>query len=298
MFSIIKRILRPPYKMLRGGVRNTYFILRGAQLAWCSFRLGERCKIIEDSSLSVLIMGNGPSLEKIDIEAIAASGVEICCVNFFPARDSRFFSIKPKYLCIIDPAFFVKNVGANEKALFSVLADVDWEMNVICLQNQNLPVQNPNLSYIKICSSSFYDEYCPKWFLHFLYRHDLVNCGLQNVILAAAFYFVLKRVKKLMLAGVDMSEFNAYTVDSQNNICCRSPHFYGIQKDQFKSKANGGEWYFHQVLGWYVTMFREFCVLSDFAKSVCVPIVNLSQDSYIDCIEKTEWPDMAMSRND
>ena len=43
----------------------------------------------------VLILGNGPSLNDIELEKVLCKCDEIACVNFFPTKDKRFFDIKP-----------------------------------------------------------------------------------------------------------------------------------------------------------------------------------------------------------
>ena len=120
---------------------------------------GNRTKFTENRDLKILVMGNAPSLNDVDIEAAIKAGFELCCVNFFPVRDNRFFTLKPKYYCIVDPAFYDENSKNDPKftAVFDTLSKVDWDMSIISAAHQNLDIHNPHISYVKICNRALYE---------------------------------------------------------------------------------------------------------------------------------------------
>lgn len=79
-------------------------------------------------------MGNGPGLTQTlndpnDYNFIVNK--DICVVNAFPA-DEHFFILKPKYLVIMDPAYFVANqaqiVIKQINDICDNLSNIDWKL--------------------------------------------------------------------------------------------------------------------------------------------------------------------------
>lgn len=249
---------------------------------------GKYDKIPIEPDRSVLIMGNGPSLKETDIEKIAKSVTDIVCVNFYPLKDDKFFVLKPNYLCLIDPVFFKANAEKTEQKkveLLNQLEKVDWKLTIITKQNRKLPIKNPNISYTYLNSNVLPGKYAEK-FKYFLYRKNLLGFGSQNVVIGASFYFVIKKSKVILLAGVDMSEFKMLQVDQNNEVYVNAQHHYG--KETIKHSEMGliktGE--FYKLLNCYVKMFEQFYFLEKFADSQGVKIYNLSPNSFIDVFEK------------
>lgn len=260
-------------------------ICKGLLLAIKTMLRGERCGTVTKENENVLVMGNGPSLKEIDIQAFT-DNYKIACVNFF-ANQEVFFEIKPQYYIIIDPVFFAIN-STNDvriKKLFYNLEKVDWKLTIISQQGCKLPIKNNNITYEHISYYGFYSEYASA-FLNKLYRRNLITCGGQNVMVSAIYYFVLKRYRNIYVAGLDMSEFKGYSIDKNNHVLLETKHFYGSDYIDYTEKGviKLGEFYIY--LGYYVEMFRQFYHVAQFAKSQNVNIYNLTLNSFVDVFEK------------
>ena len=245
---------------------------------------GKRARFNPEPEKEVIILGNGPSLNDIDLYEVNKSNLDIACVNFFPTRNECFAVIKPKYLVLLDPGFYGEreNLDSQVKELYDKLERVSWEMTILCLQNRKLPINNPKITFEKINISVLHSEKMHK-FLDALYRRNLLCLGMRNVIIGAGFYFVCKRYKHIYYAGVDMSEFKMLFVDEQNRVYVDAVHNYGKER-HYSTIIGKGE--FYQLLEMYQGMFKELHFLAEFAERSGVQVTNLSVNSYIDVFEK------------
>lgn len=62
---------------------------------------GERTLFSERLNASVLIIGNGPSLNELDLLSLCNSVDVVACVNSFPIEHESFFQIKPDFLALL-----------------------------------------------------------------------------------------------------------------------------------------------------------------------------------------------------
>ena len=239
---------------------------------------GERATFAEEPEREVIILGNGPSLNDIDLYAVKESGMDVACVNFFPTKNEIFWELKPKYFVLFDPGFYTQ--GAPE--LFECLKKVDWPMQLIGMQDGKLPVDNPNITFVPVNTSILFCKYMNRY-MDFLYKKNLLNVGQQNVVIGAGFYFVCKRVKHLYYAGIDMSEFKQLFVDEKCEIYTDYIHNYGMERNYVTGVKKGG---FCDLLLMYQHMFEQFYYLARFAERQGVKVTNLSMNSYVDVFEK------------
>ena len=249
-------------------------------------RIGE----IQDNKRNneIIIMGNGPSLKQINFQLINRNAYRFCCVNYYPVKNEFFFILKPEYLCLIDPAFYDFTIKAEEenfKTLLQNLERVDWKLKIIAPNGKKINVSNPNVSYAWINTNTItYDICCiEKWFL---YNKNLANSGMQNVVLAAMYYFLMTNFKKIFICGVDFSDFKSLYVDENNRIYVDSTHSYGTTRYYFDEIPEYGFSELYKLLGAYQKMFLEASKVKQYANYKKIEIINLSQQSYIDSFRK------------
>lgn len=252
----------------------------------CTILKGKRAHFHRHKNKTVLIMGNAPCLNNTDIPRLVTQGTDVVCVNWFPLKDRRFREMKPGWLCLIDPNFFTGNEAVKKDRLdfLRELEKVDWKLKIICVQGSVLPVKNRNISYV-LLNGNVYNGNILKYFL---YRHNLANCGMQNVVTAALYYFISVRVSRIYLAGVEMSEFKNLSVNQDNQIYISRDHSYGKEKFEFKKIANMEQCGMHTVLGMYQKMFEQFHEAAEYAERNHVKVYNLTPSSYLDMFEKTD----------
>ncbi|GHU74828.1 hypothetical protein AGMMS49992_17460 [Clostridia bacterium] len=242
-------------------------------------------KLIREESDAVLILGNGPSLNCIDIDRIIKKGVQVICVNFFPCRDGRFFSIKPRYLCLIDPVFFSAsdddNFSKKKKDLISTLEIVDWQIDIIVYWGKRLPLKNACINYIDLSTI----VYRSRIFRCYIYERNIATMGFHNVIACALFFTLITNAKEVYLAGVDNTEFLNYEVDKDNDVYLVAKHSYGTMKAKCYDIQKGE---FYKRLACYCQMFEEYHYLSQYAKNIVgARITNLNPYSFVDVFDKS-----------
>ena len=254
---------------------------------------GERAIFTGPTDREVVIVGNGPSLNQIELTRLIAKNRDFACVNDFAVRSDVFSIIKPRYYVIMDPLYF-EQLGSNQRVvdLCNKIECVDWEMTLVLPQRALVPIQNPRI-HIEYISTSEINSYNPEELkvLDCLYQNNLAVCGLQNVLCGALHYFIFKKFPRIYLAGCDMDEFMSYVVDKRNHVLLTTKHFYGdlvidLSERKILPIPPG---MFHKWLGYYAEMLKQFYHYSKFAEAQGVKVYNLTENSYIDCFEKIDW---------
>lgn len=241
----------------------------------------------------IAVLGNGPSLNSVDLECMKNQNIKLCCVNYYPLKkEEDFFRIKPEFLCLMDPGFFDYTIKAEEedkKAFLDIIKKVDWNLRIIAPGGKKLPICNDNIGYEWV--NTFKASYkCADMLKYMLYKKNLAIVGMQNVAIAATFYFLTANYNKLYITGVDLSDFKNLYVDENNRVYVDSTHLYGSNRYYYDEMPECGLIGFGNILGAYQNMFIEFEQLSKYAKYLDVEVVNLSIDSYIDVFKK-EYPE-------
>lgn len=239
----------------------------------------------------VLIVGNGPSADKINFDEAKDKNIELLCVNYFASRNRYFYQIKPKYYCIIDPAFYNNINDKNISHLVNVLNNVDWEMTLICLQYQKLPaLQNSNIRIININSNTYHG----KWWRYRLYSKNKANFGLQNVVLGALYFCLTSGVKEIYLAGVENDWHRELIVDENNDLYREYRHFYEIKKVNLTETGSLSKGEFYKYIGYYYITMKQYYYASLYASYLKSPVYNMTTTSYIDVFEKRrEFKDLS-----
>lgn len=289
MIHIIKEIIIFFLQKIYLVIECSYIVLRGGYLSFKSVVKGKRASFWEKINADVLICGNGPSLAEIDLEKVHNDGVEIAVVNYFPKYSEVFFDIKPHYLFLVDPVLFEKYNEKN-KVLYEVLERVNWPLSVISLQGSQLNIENSYICSEYISCFSLSTELMTG-FCDYLYEHNLVNHGAQDVINVALFYFLNKTKGNIYLAGMDMNLFKNFIIDIHNDVYLDNIHDYGMKRIAVHyDGVKKGE--FFKILGFYQKIFYQYHIISEYAKRRKRTIRNLSMNSCLDMFEKinlTSW---------
>ena len=278
-------------KMIKKTFKSMYAVLKGSYLSLRTLCAGNRDTFRSKSGKDVLFCGNGPSLSRIDLKKARKNGMDIACVNFFPSKNKDFFKVKPDYLFLLDPAFFnysemhcqTDQESLQIKELYDVLKKVDWNLEVVVRQGAKLPIKNDCLKVTAISKYSYSGEGATP-FLDFLYRHDLLIPGAQNVSIAAVFFLLNRTAGTIYLSGVDMSEFKCLVVDENNEVFVETVHNYGTSRIPTQGLIKKGELY--RLLGLYQLMFEQFYYLSRYARRLKRTVINLAPESCLDVFDK------------
>ena len=234
------------------------------------------------SNEKILIVGNGPSTKDINLNKLSALGFNLLCVNFFASRDSNFFTLQPKYYCVIDPAFYSENNDEIQQLKYT-LNRITWDMTYICLASQNTEwISNPHISVVRLNINKYHGDFFKWW----LYSKNHANFGYQNVVIAALYYCITCRVGEIYLCGVESDWHRELFVDIDNNVYRDCAHFYGVERLNLieKGEINKGEYY--KYAEFYYKTMKEYYLSSRYATKMGVNIYNFTTTSYIDVFEK------------
>ena len=238
---------------------------------------------------TIIILGNGPSLNS----TISSSGRLLeenptMAVNFM-ANTDEFFKIRPDYYVIADPHFFNAFDQENVSTLWKNLASVDWPMvllvpakmvgktkKVLC-GRKNISVKGFNFVGI--------EGY--KWFECFMFRHRIGMPRPRNVLVPALMSAISAGYKEILLAGADHSWLETLRVTDENHVVSVQPHFYADSKKELKrSETEYRSLHLHDVLYSFYVAFKSYHIIELYATKRGVCIYNITPGSYIDAFPR------------
>lgn len=240
-----------------------------------------------------LILGNGPSLrdDLAAIERLAATGtVDLWCVNQF-ADSEAYLGLKPANYVMADPAYWEDDIlerikEQRERLLQRLLELTQWDMvfhvpysargssfATRLVQNKHIRLRFFNLTTVN----------CPINALQYwLYRHELAMPLAQNVLIPSLYLAILSGYEKVGIVGADHSWHRDILV-RDTVVMLRDPHFYDDDTEVRPFYKNATEtWTMAEIFRIWAKVFTQYELLSDFAHSMRVSVVNSSSVSYID----------------
>jgi hypothetical protein len=263
--------------------RITEFVVRAIQL-------GPRHKLLlrQTRSLKVtlgnrsaLVLGNGPSISKLDLVAVSsqqAVDLDVFVVNWFPLSELAK-SITPNFIVLSDPAMAPSQVSDLRGCQL-------WDY--LSLHSE-----------IKIVVPSSWSKYLDKestWSSRTIYFNDLGMEGLSKNIdptkprgyLSLTVYKALAMAsylgyRDISILGVDNTMFQGLSVTQENELMLGDKHFYAKQRpDQNMSNfyPNGVADFFYDISLCFLHLRRCFGHLEN--------VYNLDGDSLVDCFVKAD----------
>jgi len=235
---------------------------------------------------TIHVLGNGPSLRK-SLDLIGPND-DVMMVNFAILTD-LFFELKPRFLSLADPYFFMdtgKPKEENKKIqMLEALGRVDWNLEIVVPSSIKLGIfsvdrNNISVKYVNTVSLDFSVKFMRFW----LFKKNFTMPSLQNVIVMGIYVALQKGYKTIFLHGVDSDSYKNICINQNNEMLLREFHYYGVKdcnlNDEQSSIFAAGMLY--KRLQCEVTMFRSYIDLADYAKYLGVTVINASQNSMID----------------
>lgn len=276
--NILRKAFKTTEVFLEVNIKAVRSVMSGAV-----FKKWRPCK------KKVLIIANGPSLNHIDISRFLNGAYDIACVNNYPFQHKEFWTIKPRYLILVDPVYYKERPGTADikNKLIAALEQVSWELLIVAPYGSGLDVKNQHIRYEWIGRDHIAGAEVLKKYRFSLYKKRILHMGHINVVIAALYYFITNGAGKIYIAGLDMTEYKCLTVDENNDIWVESVHSYGTEWKRFMDYGilQRGELY--KLLEMYALMFREFHEVSEYAKEMKAQIVNLNPESQVDVLAKS-----------
>jgi len=236
------------------------------------------------------VLGNGPSLES-SLHLIKGED-DIIMVNFSVLTD-LFFKLKPTYLCLADPEFFVKSdiesIESKKAIMLKKLEEVSWELCIVVPVGTRYDDFVVNSSWVsfKFVNNTRID-YSIKFMRNYFFRRNIAMPLLQNVVVAAVYVGLQRGYRKIYMHGVDSDYYKKICVNKNNEMVMREFHYYGhsdVNLNDSKKHAFGvGRLY--KRLAREVAMFRSYVDLASYANYLDISVINASPNSMIDAFER------------
>lgn len=243
----------------------------------------------------ILLLGNGPSVKLFDEHRDFFADHDLLVVNLFPVKNPEFWTLKPRYLCLLDPKYvdpigYVKNtkeVGYAEDclALVDALEKVDWQLTIISYASRAFPYKNQNISYVRLSNAriNWVDMDINKK----LFFKNWAIPNAQGVIICALYFAEIFGFNEIGLLGVEESILNTLKVDSNNKMYRSTEYFYGNEKKYVP-------YTYELELATSLERFRGCRFAAEMAEGTNIKIINYTIDSYIQCFDKCDLSKMKL----
>ena len=245
----------------------------------------------------VVILGNGPSFNS-DIAKYESFLLdkELICVNHFPST-AYFTKLKPNYFIITAPDLWLDDIdqkfidGSNR--LFRDLAEkTDWELIFFvpaeAMKHQRWQVifkSNSNIK-LKIFNNIGVEGF--SWFQRFMFNRNLGMPRPHNIMIPSLMMSIAMGYKTIYLWGADHSWLSEINVNDHNVVLLNQKHFYDEQTSVAEplDKRGKGQRKLHEVLHKFMTAFKGYFSIKEYADVKGVKIINTTKGSFIDAFEK------------
>lgn len=269
---------------------HSIFIEVGHIIKWLYRYLTYPAKVskLDASKEKVIIVGNGPSAGEFDYDKYSEQGYSFMCVNYFALDRERFFKLKPKYYCMVDPAFFTESGTPQKDAKIFELTrsfeTVNWEMVLVCLSYQN-PIINNDCILIEKLNNNTYEGQMNK-LSKSLFDKNAGNFGYQNVLCAGLYYFIAGNAKEIGLIGVESDWHRELFVLENNDVVRECRHFYGTDIVNITELGQIKKGELYKYFYYYYNSLFGYYKAGQYAKMKNLPVNNYCTNSYIDVFEK------------
>lgn len=268
-----------------------------------------KCKKLQESPLpqiehhsdKMIIIGNGPSLNK-SVNKYKEK-ILLCdriAVNFFASSD-LFEKLRPNIYLFADPAFFDipdNQKNSVEKLFNSLIFKTEWPLHIIIpLSAKNAHAVTKLQQNKSITIDYYYDGWNDVGKLNKFEAWDknLIGPPAQNVLNVAIYLSLFWNYKETFLIGADSSFLEDLRVDQETNeIYTIDTHFYSnrdVHTDKkFYDLKNRGrsrsDWKMHELIYAHGRMFEYYYELKKYADYKGLKVYNASEYSWINVFER------------
>lgn len=238
------------------------------------------------TSGSCTVLANGPSLKSaFENGEVRLEGNDIIVVNMF-AQSSEFWTIKPRFYCLVDGNFFAptnERVKEQINILSEAFDKVDWDMYLCissgCVNGGILKNLHNNHIHILKWNTTTFEGF--KSLCHYMFRHNMAMPRCQTVTNMALVAAVNLGYENVYLYGADHTWTIDLRVNERNEVCYGDRHIYATGLHVIKKDCSIGT-----LLHQFARMFDSHWVINDYAESRGVRIYNCTKGSFVDAYER------------
>ena len=282
----MKRILKKLYnwteKFFQSIVSLFSVILFSRQGAPNIKELAKRIENLDECYL----LGTGPSLKKfVELDEALDGKTFMVMNNFF--RSEYFEIIKPRFLVMVDPAYYreIKDdfSTASREDMVTAMNKISWEITLIVPYEFKKGstigrIRNSNVSYCYINNIPV-DGFLEM--SHYLYKNNLGMPWPGNVMIAAIFCCINIGFKKIYLLGAEHSWTKDLRVNDNNKVCYYDDHFYDSKSMRVVPNTN-----ISLMLSMIARGFKSHQQLNVYSQYRGCEVINLTENSFIDAYNR------------
>ena len=236
---------------------------------------------------SVIIMGNGPSLnDTIAQYSDVLMKTPTLAVNF-AANAPQFQDLKPRYYVLADPHFFVAVQDVNVLKLRENLVAVDWPMILFVpfeAKKRGFAIDNPN---IKIEYFNFLAVEGFEWLENWAYSSGRGMPRPRNVLIPSIMVAMKMGFGNIYITGADHSWTKTLSVNERNEVVSIQPHFYKEDENEEKRvRVDYLKYPLHQIVYSFYVAFKSYHSVQRYALHKGVDIYNATPESFIDAFPR------------
>lgn len=259
---------------------DTHHIIR-------SFGFKKNYNLPDETGKSLVILGNGKSLNNIKIDQNGEC--DFMVVNGHVLHPS-YSEIKPKFYCLIDALYFAKEKGENFETLRKINEETTWDMYLFIpyynFKETRSCINNPCIKIITFSPMKFRGF---KNLKYWIYKKGLAMPEVHNIITVCIMQALQMHYSLIELYGVEHNWTKFLFVGDDNYVYLEDAHFYDSQKINATPYMYMGEHItMYQALNWYSLMFKSYLEIVEYVKACNIPvrIINKAKGSFIDAFER------------
>ncbi len=288
-------------------IKIQYFIVRLLKIAESVLKIllwSKRTDLSEVKAdfKEVVILGNGPSFKKMLSDyPDFLEGKDLICVNHFPSTE-EYQKLQPKYFIASAEDLYYEDIEERfieqSKKLFDAINEKTnwplvlffpfearkykrWQKQII--ENKHIKIVYYNKTPIEglaLIRNSFYN----------------LKLGMvrpHNIMIPSIFMSIWLGYKKIYLWGADHSWLKDISVNENNEALINQRHFY----DENASKSLPMVWKknerrkLHEILYKFMTAFKGYFDVGEYARSRGVEVLNCTKGSFIDAFKRINIED-------
>lgn len=247
---------------------------------------------------SLIILGNGPSLNDVIKDDLDILQTHPCMAVNFAANSDEYLRLRPRYYILADPHFFTsQGSDGNVSRLFDRIASLtDWPITLFIpaeyAKNFRMPATNGNVTV------SYYNCVGVEGFAAFenyVYAKGLAMPRPRNILIPAIMTGIGLGFRSIYICGADHSWTRTLSVSDDNKVVTIQPHFY---KDNADEHARVTQVYdnvkLHEILNSFYVAFKSYHTIARYAASRGVDIFNATKGSFIDAFPRRNLRELSI----
>lgn len=248
---------------------------------------------VASSDDSIIIMGNGPSLnDAIENSFDKLTTIPTLAVNF-AANAPQFTQLRPRYYVLADPHFFVATDDVNVKKLMNNLSSIDWTMTLFVpfeAKKRGFVIDNEN---VKVEYFNFLAVEGFEWLENWAYASGRGMPRPRNVLIPSIMIAMKLGYGNIYVTGADHSWTKTLLVNERNEVVSIQPHFYKEdEQEQKRIKVDYLKYPLHQIIYSFYVAFKAYHKIQRYALHRGVKVYNSTPESFIDAFPRKSLSDI------